>query len=97
MEGIRGPLNTPSAPLINNKETGIRESGFADSLKSFYQSVNAESKEADKKVAAFATGKPIGIHDVVIATEKAGLSLRFLLQIRNKLLEGYQEIMRMQF
>jgi len=97
MEGIRGPLDTPLTPSINNKETGVRDSGFAASLKSFYQSVNTEIKEADKKVEAFATGKPIGIHDVVIATEKAGLSLRFLLQIRNKLLEGYQEIMRMQF
>ena len=96
MEGIRGPLNTPPVPSINNK-TGIKAAGFAASLKSFYHSVNTEIQAADKKVEAFAAGKPIGIHDVVIATEKAGLSLRFLLQIRNKLLEGYQEIMRMQF
>jgi flagellar hook-basal body complex protein FliE len=45
----------------------------------------------------FAIGKNNNIHEVMIAAEKAGLSLKFLMQIRNKLLDAYQEIMRMSF
>lgn len=97
MEGIRGPLKTILTPAVNKKEIKTKDSGFADSLKSFCRAINEDLKAADKKVQTFAAGKPMDLHEVVIATEKADLSLRFLLQIRNKLLDGYQEIMRMQF
>ena len=97
MDEIRGPLNTAIGPLANKNETKAKNSGFADILKNFYQTVNTKINTADSKIEAFATGQPMDIHEVVIATEKADLSLRFLIQIRNKLLEGYQEIIRMQF
>jgi flagellar hook-basal body complex protein FliE len=54
-------------------------------------------KESDQLARDFATGKNNNIHEVMIASEKAGISMRFLLQIRNKLLDAYQEIMRMSF
>lgn len=97
MDEIRGPLNTSIRPLVNKNETNPKDAGFADMLKSFCQTVNTKINTADRKMEAFATGQPMDIHEVVIATEKADLSLKFLIQIRNKLLDGYQEIMRMQF
>jgi len=97
MDEIRGPLNTSIGPLVNKQETKAKDSGFADILKGFFQKANREINAADRKIETFATGQPMDIHEVVIATEKADLSLQFLIQIRNKLLEGYQEIMRMQF
>ena len=70
---------------------------FSETLKSFYSQVNHQMNEANQKVDAFATGKHQDLHEIMIATGKADISFRLLLQIRNKLLEGYQEIMRMQF
>ena len=73
------------------------ESEFRDIFKSFVSQVNNQMTEADKMTEDFAVGKKNNIHEIMIATEKADLSFRFLLQIRNKLLEAYQEIMRMNF
>jgi len=97
MDEIRGPLSTAISPLTNKNETKAKDTGFADILKGYYQKVNKDINNADRKIETFAAGQPMDIHEVVIATEKADLSLNLLLQIRNKLLDGYQEIMRMQF
>ena len=59
--------------------------------------MDREIKETDRKMEDFAVGKQYNLHEIMIASEKADLSFRFLLQIRNKLLEAYQEIMRMNF
>ena len=97
MDEIRGPLHQSNRPLLSKNESRSKDSGFADILKDFCQSVNTQINTADRKIEAFANGQPMDIHEVVIATEKADISLQFLIQIRNKLLEGYQEIMRLQF
>ena len=76
-----------------------RNSGgsFADTLKAFTLHVDEQLKEADQKTQTFAVGKNQNLHEVMIASEKANISFRLLLQIRNKLMEAYQEITRMQF
>jgi flagellar hook-basal body complex protein FliE len=68
-----------------------------DTLKSFTGEVDQEIKGANRKTEEFAVGKEYDLHEIMIASEKADLSFRLLLQIRNKLLDAYQEIMRMQF
>ena len=73
------------------------ESGFAETLKTFTQHVDGQLQEADRKTQEFAVGKRHDLHEIMITSEKANLSFRLLLQIRNKLLEAYQEISRMQF
>jgi len=78
----------------NNKVTG---SGFKDTLNSLMSQVNTQLQDADKMTEAFASGKTDSLHEVMIATEKSSISLSFLLQVRNKVLEAYQEIMRMSF
>ena len=97
MDEIRGPLHPSNRPLASKNKSQSKDSGFADILKGFCHSVNTQLNTADGKIEAFAAGQPMDIHEVVIASEKAGISLQFLMQIRNKLLDGYQEIMRMQF
>ena len=79
------------------RSAGREDGGFFETLQSFYHQVNSELKEADRAVQAFALGKGPDLHEVMIASEKADISLKFLLQIRNKLLDAYQTIMRMQF
>jgi flagellar hook-basal body complex protein FliE len=58
--------------------------------------VNTAHKEADKKMQELATGKSQNIHETMIAAEKADVALRLMVQVRNKVIEAYQEIMRMQ-
>ena len=97
MDTIKGipdnPFNMPEAC----KSPSTKSRDFLETLKSFYDHVDMQIKEADQKTAEFAVGKQHDLHEIMIATEKAKLSFRLLLQIRNKFLEAYQEIMRMQF
>jgi flagellar hook-basal body complex protein FliE len=70
--------------------------GFSALVKKAVERVSEMEKEADRSVEEMAKGNA-GIHESMIALQKADISMRFLLQIRNKALEAYREIMRMQF
>lgn len=74
-----------------------QDSSFQETLKNFYYDVNHKMKEADQMTQEFAVGKRHDLHEIMIASEKANISFKLLLQIRNKLLEAYQEVIRMQF
>lgn len=91
MRDTKSSIATPSLP-------GASESGksFADTLKEAVGSVNAMQKESDVKMQELATGKTKNIHDVMLTAEKADVSLRLMTQVRNKIIEAYQEIMKMQ-
>ena len=69
---------------------------FADTLKDAVQNVNTTMQEADFKAQEIATGKNHNIPEVMIAAEKADISLKLMVQVRNKIIEAYQEIMKMQ-
>ena len=69
---------------------------FADTLKDAVENVNQTQKEADVQMQKLATGKAESIPDVMIAAEKADIALRLMLQVRNKVIDAYQEIMKMQ-
>lgn len=70
--------------------------GFGDLLQKALESVNAMQHEAGRLEEAVAKGENVNIHQAVIAGEKAGLSFKLLMQVRNKMIDAYQEIMRMQ-
>lgn len=69
---------------------------FVNTLKEMVQDVNNLQFQAKNVNEAFIRGDIEDLHQVTIAQEKARIGLELLLEIRNKLLEGYQEIMRMQ-
>ncbi len=75
-----------------------REGGadFAQGLNRAIDSLNRAQNEADDMVARMVTGQVDDIHQVVLAVEKANLSLQLAVQVRNKVVEAYQEIMHMQ-
>ena len=58
--------------------------------------VNQTQHTADQAIADLATGETDNVHDVVLSMAKADLTFRLVLEIRNRLVEAYQEIMRMQ-
>lgn len=69
---------------------------FADTLKDAVQNVNQAQQQADVQMQEIATGKNHNIPEVMIAAEKADISLKLMVQVRNKIIEAYQEIMKMQ-
>ena len=81
--------------LASMLENGLSVS-FADVLKAGLNQVNNLQKEADSLAAKFAAGETDNIHGVLIAGEKADIALQLATAVRSKLLDAYQEIMRMQ-
>ena len=69
---------------------------FLDSLKEFVSWVNEEQKKSERLKEAVLRGEDIPLHKMVVEFEKAGVAYNLLLQVRNKLLEAYQEMFRMQ-
>jgi flagellar hook-basal body complex protein FliE len=58
--------------------------------------VNDLQLQADSEIKKLSTGESKGLHEVMLAVEKSGVAFQFLTQVRNKAMEAYQEIMRMQ-
>ncbi|NPB09831.1 MAG: flagellar hook-basal body complex protein FliE [Thermodesulfobacteria bacterium] len=83
------------AESLNPKKEEAPKS-FEDLLKQEITRVDRAQKEAEDRLVALATGKDPDLVGVSLSLTKAELSFRFLLQVRNKILEAYQEIMRMQ-
>lgn len=69
---------------------------FADTLKSAVNSVNDLSIQADTQVQKLATGQTKNIPEVMISVEKASVAFKLLMQVRNKIIDAYQEVMKMQ-
>lgn len=80
------------ADNIKNKET----ISFLDYLNNATKDTNSLILESEKLSEDFAIGKTDNIHQVLIAIEKADVALQFTMQVRNKILDAYSEIMRMQ-
>ncbi len=72
------------------------EKPFGDVLKESIGEVNRLQNEAEKAAKDLALGRAENIHDVMISMEKASVSFRLMTQVRNKIIEAYQEVMRMQ-
>src|SRR3989338_7034206 len=72
------------------------EKPFGDILKESIGDVSRLQNEAEKAAKDLALGRAENIHDVMIAMEKASVSFRLMMQVRNKVIEAYQEVMRMQ-
>jgi len=72
------------------------EGGFAAFLEKSVGDVNQLLGVADKKSIELATGKSENLHDAMISFEKAETALKLMVQTRNKALEAYHEILRMQ-
>jgi flagellar hook-basal body complex protein FliE len=65
---------------------------FADQV----ESINQEVGSAENLLQRLASNQPVEIHDVMISLEKARISVLTLIQVRNRMVEAYQDIMRMQ-
>jgi flagellar hook-basal body complex protein FliE len=87
--GRSGPARLPGAA-----GTGSVEAGFGDALTDLIGSVNGSSSEANAAIGRMLDGTG-DVHEAVIALQKADTMLQLTVQIRNKLVQAYQDIMRM--
>lgn len=97
VDSIKGAFNTTiDAASALKPSTGMKDGGFADVLKDSIQKVNNIQGEADQAIKGLSTGQVNNIHETMIAIEKANLSFNMMVQVRNKLVQAYEEIMRTQ-
>ncbi|MEG1256013.1 flagellar hook-basal body complex protein FliE [Clostridium sp.] len=81
----------------NEKNVGIESSGtdFGKIMKEQIQKVNDQQVNADTNVTGYINGEK-SIHEVMLATEEASMSLELAIQVRNKLVDAYKEFNNMQ-
>lgn len=72
------------------------QTDFKDMLMKAIEEVNQSQKEAEQAAIDFATGKISSVHDVILKAEEATMTLRLTTEVRNRIIEAYREIMRMQ-
>ncbi|HLR16134.1 MAG TPA: flagellar hook-basal body complex protein FliE [Bacillota bacterium] len=72
------------------------ESSFANTLKEAIAQVNTDQKVADVKTEMLISGDDVDLHEVMIASQKASITLETTVQVQKKMIDAYNEIMRMQ-
>ena len=96
MDGLLplAPTAAPAAPAASpTRQAGA---AFGDILQSLVTAADQQQQQADRAVQTPHAGGEKNLHGAKIAMEQADISLRYLVQVRNKAIEAYQEIMRMQ-
>lgn len=89
--------NLDSVGFHKSKQiTPNNSSGFKEAIKTAIDNVDSLEKEGDKSILNLIQGKE-DVHTTMIALQKSDMSMRMLLSVRNKIIEAYKEIMRMQF
>jgi flagellar hook-basal body complex protein FliE len=90
------PTGAPT-PVQNDLQVhDPRTRSFEDTLNGFLGDVNSMQNEADASIEKFAAGEVKDVHQVMTAVSEARTSFNLMLEIRNKTLDAYQELMRMQ-
>ncbi|MBU8849548.1 MAG: flagellar hook-basal body complex protein FliE [Desulfobacterales bacterium] len=94
---IRGDLMPPilDTPGKSGK-VGEGEGSFGNLLKNKIEEINKLKLDANSAIEKVELSDSGSIHEAIIAMEKASISFKTMLQVRNKMLEAYQEVMRMQ-
>ena len=93
LQGL-GPTGGDRAPALPQPQSpGV---DFADTLEDAVNKVDDLQKAAGDQIASFAAGENDNIHEVVISMNQAELSFKLMTEVRNKMLETYHELMRMQ-
>lgn len=87
-----------SLPLrqADTSAVSTAKSGFGDIMQSTIAQVNQAQNKGDMAIEQLNTGSAESLHEVMIAVEEADISLKMLVQMRNKALQAYEEVMRMQ-
>jgi flagellar hook-basal body complex protein FliE len=90
-------LNNPKGLDGKKKSTTAAGQSFADTIEESLTKVNEMQMEKSHMIQDFASGKSQNVHELMISLQKAGLAMDMTSAVRNKVMQAYQELMRMQF
>jgi len=96
LKGLQGPGPSQGLTKPSGGASGADGPSFADTLAQSLDKVNTMQKQADVAIQDFVAGDTRNIHETMIAVGKADLAFRLTMQVRNKIVEAYQEVMRTQ-
>lgn len=91
--GLDGAL---AAGAMKNPANTVQPKGFTEVFEGQLGKVNEDLAAAETSLQKLASGEPVELHDVMISLETARISVQTMIQVRNRLVEAYQEVMRMQ-
>jgi len=100
LQPISKIVSATSAQLEGNRSAGKADQGvpvsFGELLDNALTRLNESAQRSDRLAESFAAGADVELHDVVIAMHETQIAFELASQVRNKLVDAYQEIMRMQ-
>ena len=99
-------VNAPAIPAQELKaladvspaggQSGAQGAGFSDFLSDMVRQVNEKQAAAGQAVEGVLAGENVPLHSAMLAIEEASVSFQLMVEVRNKLMESFQELMRMQ-
>ena len=89
---VESLMKTDAQPQLNSSES---QQNFGEFLKNAINDVNNNQVQSDVLTQKLVLGEDVELHDVMIAAQKATISLNATMEVRNKVVEAYQEIIRM--
>jgi flagellar hook-basal body complex protein FliE len=97
MKGIQGTAGSGFLDTATSTVASNPGAPFAGMFQAMMQQTSALDKKASEAVSGVLTGQGVEIHDAMIATQKADMAFELALQVRNKAVAAYQQMMGMQF
>lgn len=97
LTAVSESLASPSGAHSRGANSAVGESGFGDLVQRFIQQTNADQLQGEAAIQDLILGRTDNLQQVVLAMAQADLSFQFFMEVRNKIIESYNELMRMQF
>jgi len=94
---IVNPITSDIPLSLGSRPTGEQgeKTRFGTLLKDAISTVNDLSKQSEKEVQKIITGETDDLHTAVVAMQRADVSFQMMMQVRNKIVQAYQEVLRM--
>ncbi|MDG5815649.1 flagellar hook-basal body complex protein FliE [Chitinispirillales bacterium ANBcel5] len=90
-----GPVgNTGGDSPLKPKKTSSGAPSFKDTMNGFLKDVNDMQNKADQSIKKMAAGEITDVHQVMSTVEEANVAFNMMMEIRNKVMDAYQEVMR---
>ena len=91
------PISSDLPLSLGSRPAGMQEdrTRFGALLKDAISTVNDLSQQSDAEIRKIMTGETDELHTAVIAMQKADISFQMMMQVRNKIVQAYQEVVRM--
>ena len=96
MDAIRSVIDRIQFPGLSGQAKATEEGGFGGILKQAIAQVAGQQQQAETSMNSFLSGESEEVHKVALDVQRAELGMEMFLQMRNKVVQAYQEVMRMQ-